>query len=181
MIDVRKKYKKIVIPEMKKKFNFKNDFEVPKIIKVVINTGIGKYIKDSAQVEEIIKSISAITGQKPLMTKAKKSISGFKIRKGLEVGMKVTLRGRRMWDFIEKLVGVALPRVRDFRGIKESAVDKSGNLNLGIKEHLVFPEIMPEQVKSIFSLEVTIVTNAKNKEKGLTLFKLLSFPLEVRE
>ena len=111
-------------------------------------------------------------------TKAKKSIAGFKIREGLEIGMKTTLRGKRMWDFIERFVGAALPRVRDFRGIKESSVDGRGNLNVGIKEHMIFPEISPERVKHIFGLQVTISTNARSQEEGLELFKLLGFPIK---
>ncbi|PIP28612.1 MAG: 50S ribosomal protein L5 [Candidatus Moranbacteria bacterium CG23_combo_of_CG06-09_8_20_14_all_35_22] len=181
MASIREKYNKEVIKEMKKKFNLSNDFEVPKIKKVVVNVGIGKFLKDSAQVEEISKAISTITGQKPLLTKSKKSIAGFKIREGLEVGMKVTLRGKRMWDFIEKLVKATIPRVKDFHGLKNSAFDSRGNLNIGIKEHIIFPEILPEEVKNIFSLEVTVVTDAKDKNKGLELFKLLGFPMEIKQ
>lgn len=181
MISIHEKYKKKVIPELKKRLNLTNDLEVPKIKKVVVNVGIGKFLNDSSQVEDIVKSISIITGQKPLMTRSRQSIAGFKIRKGLKVGMKVTLRGRRMWDFVEKVVSSALPRVKDFRGIKSSAVDNAGNLSIGIKEHLIFPEIFPEQVKNIFSSEVTIVTDAKNKEKGAALFKALGFPMEAKE
>ncbi|HRY82655.1 MAG TPA: 50S ribosomal protein L5 [Candidatus Moranbacteria bacterium] len=180
MNSIREKYKKEVVPQMKKEFNLSNDLEVPRIKKVVVNVGVGKFLKDSNQIEDIAKSISTITGQKPLSTKSKKSIAGFKIREGLEVGMKVTLRGERMWNFVEKLVQAALPRVKDFHGLKDSAVDASGNLNIGIKEHLIFPEILPEEVKNIFSLEVTIVTDAHDRAKGLTLFKLLGFPMEVK-
>ena len=178
---IQEKYIKVAVPEMKKRFKLTNNFEVPRILKVVVNSGVGKFLKDSAQVEDISKSIIAFTGQKPLTTQARLSIAGFKIREGLEVGMKVTLRGRRMWDFIEKLVGAALPRVKDFHGLKASAVDSYGNLNIGIKEHLIFPEILPEQVKNIFSLQVTVVTDAKDKEKGTALFKLMGFPMEVKE
>ncbi|OGI29486.1 MAG: 50S ribosomal protein L5 [Candidatus Moranbacteria bacterium RIFOXYA12_FULL_44_15] len=178
MVSIREKYKKEVVAEMKKKLGFKNDSEAPKIEKVVVNVGIGKFIKDSGMVSDILESLKTIVGQKPLMTKSKKSIAGFKIREGLEVGMKATLRGKRMWDFIEKLVSSAIPRIRDFQGIKESSVDSSGNLNLGIKEHLIFPEILPEQVKNIFSLEVNITTSAKNREEGMALFRALGFPIE---
>jgi large subunit ribosomal protein L5 len=180
MISIREKYKKEIIEKMKKEFNLSNALEVPKIMKVVVNAGVGKFLKDSNQIEDISKTIATITGQKPLSTKSKKSIAGFKIREGLEVGMKVTLRGRRMWDFIEKLVNAALPRVKDFHGLKDSAVDASGNLNIGIKEQLIFPEILPEEVKNIFSLEVTVVTDARDKKKGLALFKLLGFPIETK-
>lgn len=178
MSTIQEKYYKDVIQKMKEKFEFQNNFEVPKITKVVVNVGMGKYIKDSNIIDEINRSIISMTGQKPVVTKARQSIAGFKIREGLEVGMKVTLRGQRMWDFIERLVSAALPRVRDFRGIKNSAVDKNGNLNLGIKEHLIFPEIVPEQVKNVFSFQINAATNAGNKEKGLALFRMLGFPIE---
>jgi len=134
-----KKYITEVIPEMKKKFGIKNDMAVPKIQKVVINCGIGRIIKDEKLVENIEKILALITGQKPVKTLARKSISAFKIRKGLPIGLKVTLRGTRMYDFIVRLISVALPRTRDFKGIDEKSFDKSGNLCLGIKEHIVFP------------------------------------------
>ncbi|HPN96719.1 MAG TPA: 50S ribosomal protein L5 [Candidatus Moranbacteria bacterium] len=181
MTSIQEKYNKEVISQMKEKFGFKNNLEVPKITKVVINAGIGKFIKDGNVVKDIAESLAVIAGQKPVMTKSKQSIAGFKIREGLEIGAKVTLRGPRMWDFIERLVGTALPRVRDFRGIKESAVDKSGNLNIGIKEHLIFPEILPEQVKNVFSLQVNVVTNARTQERGMSLFRLMGFPIENKE
>ena len=179
MVSIREKYNKEVVSKMKDKFKLSNNFEVPKIKKVIVNVGTGKFIKDSGQVDEIAKTIATITGQKPLMTKSRKSIAGFKIREGLEVGMKATLRGKRMWDFIEKLVNAALPRVKDFQGIKESAVDAGGSLNIGLKEQIIFPEILPEEVKIPFSLEVTVVTDARDKAKGLELFKLLGFPIKV--
>ena len=180
MISIRENYKKEIVEKMKKELNLSNDFEVPKIKKVVVNVGIGKFLKDSAQVEDITKTLTVITGQKPLPTKAKKSIAGFKTREGLEIGMKVTLRGERMWSFIERLVKAALPRVKDFHGLKTSAVDTSGNLNIGIKEQLIFPEILPEQVKNTFSLEVTVVTDAQDRAKGLALVKSLGFPMEIK-
>lgn len=178
---IREKYNKEVITELKKEFKLKNGFEVPQIKKVVVNVGIGKFIKDGNQVKDIEESMRAITGQKPLLTKSKKSIAGFKIREGLEVGMKATIRGKRMWDFIERLVSAAIPRIRDFQGIKESSVDESGNLNIGIKEHLIFPEIAPEYVKNIFSLQVTVVTDAESREKGIALFRKLGFPIEIKK
>lgn len=175
---IREKYNKEVVAEMKKLFNLSNNLEAPKIEKAIVNVGIGKFLKDSTVVADIFNSLKTITGQKPVMTKSKKSISGFKTREGLEIGIKVTLRGKRKWDFLEKLVGASIPRIRDFHGIKIKAVDENGNLNLGIKEHLIFPEISPEQVKTLFSLQVNVTTNARNKEKGLALFRLLGFPLE---
>lgn len=181
MISIKEKYNKEAVPEMKKRFELANDLEVPKIVKVVVNVGVGKYLKDGNAISEISNSLSQITGQKPIVTKARQSISGFKIREGLEVGMKVTLRGQRKWDFIEKLVGAAMPRVRDFRGIKESSVDSRGNLNIGIREHLIFPEIVPEQVKNIFSFQITVTTDAGDREKGMALFRILGFPIENKE
>ncbi|MEI6587415.1 MAG: 50S ribosomal protein L5 [Candidatus Moraniibacteriota bacterium] len=181
MSTIYEKYKTEVATEMKKSLNLSNVLQVPKIEKVVVNVGIGKFIKDSALVTDIFNSLKAITGQKPVMTKAKQSIAGFKTREGLEIGIKVTLRGKRKWDFLEKLVGASIPRIRDFHGIKLGSVDKGGNLNLGIKEHLIFPEILPEQVKTTFGMQVNVVTNAKTQEKGMMLFKLLGFPLEKRD
>jgi large subunit ribosomal protein L5 len=169
-MSLKKNYNTKVVPEMRAYFSLK-------IEKVIVNIGIGKFLKESAVVDEIRSSITNITGQRPMMTKSKKSIAGFKIREGLEVGMKVTLRGRRMWHFLDRFVEAALPRVRDFRGIPVSSVDDSGNCNIGIREHLIFPEISPEQVKHIFSFQVTVATNAKNQEKGLALFRALGFPI----
>jgi large subunit ribosomal protein L5 len=177
MSKIKEQYNKEVVPEMKNIFGLKNNFEVPRIKKVVVNVGIGKYLKDGNLVKEVTESVTQITGQKPLATKSRKSIAGFKIREGLEVGLKVTLRGRRMWDFLERLIGAAIPRIRDFQGIKKSAVDDGGNLNIGIKEHMVFPEINPESVKSTMSLQVNVVTDAKNKEQALELFRLMKFPI----
>jgi large subunit ribosomal protein L5 len=184
MIGLKEQYKKEAIPKMKQKFGYKNDFAVPKIEKAVINVGFGKMVagKGSDERRKIIKSIaddlSLICGQKPVLTKARQSISGFKIRKGLEVGIMVTLRKRRMFDFLERLIHVTLPRSRDFSGIKTSAFDKTGNLTLAVKEQIAFPEISPEKIKKLFSLEITVVTNAKTKEEGVELLRLLGFPIK---
>jgi len=178
---MQEQYNKIVVPAMKKKFNLKNDLEVPRIEKIVVNAGIGKYIKDGNIVKDIVQSFESFTGQKAVLTKSKKSIAGFKIREGLEIGVKTTLRGKRKWDFIDRLVGAAIPRIRDFQGIKDSAIDGKGNLNLGIKEHTIFPEIAPENVKNIINMQVNIATPANNKEEGLELFKLLNFPIKLEE
>lgn len=174
---LKEKYNKEVVSEMKKKFGLDNVFQVPKIKKVVVNAGIGKFLKDSNQVKDVVATMQVITGQKPLMTKARLSIAGFKLREGQEVGMKVTLRGRRMWDFLERLVAASIPRVRDFQGLKESAVDADGNLNIGIKEHVIFPEILPENVKHMIGFQVTVVVDVKSREKGLELFRMLKFPI----
>jgi len=176
-ISIKEKYSKEAIETMKEKFSFKNALQVPRIQKVVVNAGIGKFIKDSSMIKDIVESMQTIAGQKAVLTKSKKSIAGFKIREGLEVGVKVTLRGKRMWQFLDRLVGVAIPRIKDFQGIKNSSVDANGNLNIGIKEHIIFPEILAENVKNIFSLQVVVTTNAKNREEGLELFRVLGFPI----
>jgi len=178
------KYKKEVVPAMMQKFSYRNEMAVPKIEKVLVNTGFGRLVseKTSKEQEGIIKSIledlTLITGQKPILTKAKKSISGFKIRKGDPVGAKITLRKKMMYDFLERLIHIVLPRSRDFQGIESSSFDKKGNLTIGIKEHIAFPEVSPEKTKNIFSLEVTITTNTKNREEGIELLKLLGFPIK---
>lgn len=178
MLKAKEKYIKEVIPAMKKSFGFTNNFQVPRVKKTVINAGVGKFLKEGDKVEEVINSLSEITGQRPVRTKARKAISGFKIREGLEVGAKITLRGRIMWNFIDRLVNTALPRIRDFQGLEEKSIDEHGNLNIGVKEHIVFPEISPEKVKNIFGFQITIVTDAKNKKEGKELFKLMGFPLK---
>lgn len=178
IIPTKIKYKEVVIPEMRKIFGYSNNMEVPKIKKCVLNIGTGKILKENDKIEEIIQSLREITGQKPVKTKAKKAISGFKIRQGLEIGIKVTLRGTMMWNFIDHLVNFALPRTRDFQGIETRTIDKNGNLNLGIKEHIIFPEIVPERVKNIFSFQINIATNSKNKKESIEFFKLLGFPIK---
>jgi large subunit ribosomal protein L5 len=177
MLNLKEKYNQEAVPAMKQKFGCKSTLAVPRILKVVVNTGVGKFNKESEKIEEIAAAIAEITGQKPVKTKAHVAISGFKIRQGLEIGIKVSLRGKRMWQFLERLVNIALPRTRDFQGIDEKSVDQHGNLNIGIKEHIIFPEISAEKVKNIFGLQITVVTNAKNKEEGKALFKMLGFPI----
>lgn len=175
---ILEKYKKEVIPAMKERFGYQNDLAVPRITKVVVNTGIGKTLKDEKMQETISKDLAMITGQKPVPCLAKGAISGFKIRKGMKVGLKTTLRGKKMYEFLDRLVGATIPRIRDFRGLLEKSIDKEGNLTIGIKEHIVFPEIAHEDVRLIFGLEVTVVTNAKDKKKAVELFKLLGFPIK---
>lgn len=171
------KYRKVVIPEMMAKFGYKNVMAVPKIVKSVLNVGFGKLTKETKTIERIQIDLAKITGQKPVLKKAKKSIAGFKLREGVDIGAMVTLRGRRMYDFIDRLVSIALPRSRDFRGINPDSFDQRGNLNIGIKEHNIFPEVTYESLKDIFGLEVTITTNAKSKKEGAELLKLLGFPI----
>lgn len=162
---------------MMKQFGYKNSHQVPQLKKVVINVGLSHGLKDPKFNESVEKNLSRITGQKAAFTLSKKSISNFKIRQGQIVGIKVTLRGERMYDFMEKLIKVTLPRVRDFRGLSRKSVDRLGNLNIGIKEHIAFPEIKSDEVEKIHGLEVTIVTNAPDQEEGLKLFQALGVPI----
>lgn len=172
----KEKYNKLVLPELKKKFGYKNDLEVPRLVKIKVNIGLGEALTNSKALETMSKALEVITGQKPVTTKAKKAISNFKIRKGDVIGLMATMRGDRMWYFIDKLINIVLPRVRDFRGLSEGAFDTRGNYSLGIKEHVVFPEIDPNTVDKIRGLGVNIVTTAKTKEEGLALLKLLGMP-----
>ena len=180
-MNLRDRYQKEVIPGMKAKFGYHNFLAVPKILKVTLNVGISRAIseKDPRYAEVVKDTLIKIGGQKPVEITAHKSIAGFKIREGLLVGMKVTLRGGRMYDFLDKFINVALPRTRDFRGLPQESVDGRGNLSVGVKEHLVFPEIKTEDVQKIHGLQITITTTAKDKEHGLELFKLLGVPFKV--
>ena len=163
---------------MREKFGYKNIMAVPKIEKVVLNVGIGRISKEEKTLERIKNDIAKISGQLPAIRKAKKSIAGFKIREGMNAGIMVTLRGRRMYDFIDRLVSVALPRSRDFRGLPLESFDKMGNLNIGIKEQNIFPEISYESLKDIFGFQITVVTTAKVKEEGIELLKMIGFPIK---
>ena len=172
------KYRKEVIPAMREKFGYKNIMQVPKVEKVVLNVGIGKYLKDEKMLEKMEKDLATLTGQKPVPTIAKKSIASFKIREGMKIGYKVTLRKSKMYDFIDRLISIAFPRTRDFRGLDPKSFEK-GVLNIGIPEHSIFPEVNFEALKDIFGLEVSIVTSAKNKEEARELLKLMGFPIRV--
>jgi len=184
MMPLLEQYTKVAIPELKERFGYKNDLAVPKITKVVVNTSFGRLTtgktksEAAALYEPIIQDLAVITGQKPVITKAKKSISTFKLRQGMPVGAKVTLRGKKMRDLILKVVNIVLPRTRDFEGLEIKSIDKSGNLTIGIKEHIVFPEISAEKIKRLFGLEVVITTTAKTHEQGLELFRSLGFPIK---
>lgn len=178
MSNYKDKFKSIIVPALKKELGYTNDMEVPKIKKIVLNVGLGKGLSDPKFNENVESSLMRITGQKPIKTLSKQSISNFKIRKGLVVGMKITLRGRRMHDFIEKLINITLPRVRDFRGLSQKSIDKQGNLSIGIAEHIAFPEIESDEVERIHGLEITIVASAKNQKEGLALYKILGFPFK---
>jgi len=176
MSRLQEKYKKEIAPALKKKFGYKNDLAIPRIEKVVVNIGTGPGLKDAKFNEVAEGTLTRITGQRPIKTAAKQSISNFKIRKGLIVGMMVTLRGKRRDDFVDKLINATLPRVRDFRGLNPNSVDQRGNLNIGFKENIAFPEIKSDEVEKIHGLQVSIVTTAKSREESLELLRLLGFP-----
>ena len=171
-------YRKKVIPALQKEFGIKNIMAVPKVGKVIVSVGVGKIAKDEKIVEKIANDLAKLTGQKPVYRKAKKSIASFKVRQGVNIGLMVTLRGKRMYDFIDRLISVALPGSKDFRGIEVKNFDKNGNLNLGIKESSIFPEVTYETLKDIFSLEVTVATTARDKQKGIALLRSLGFPIK---
>ena len=174
---LKEKYKNEIIKNLMSKLNYKNIYAVPKIEKVVINMGLGADASDQKKIKSSIQDISAITGQHPIVTKFKKSISNFKSRKGASAGLKVTLRNNRMYEFIDRMVNIALPRIKDFRGLKESSCDKFGNFSFGIKEHIIFPEINFDKVDSIKGLDVTIVTTSKSKKDTILLLKEFNFPI----
>ncbi len=178
MSRLQSKYIKEVIPSMMEKFGYRNKMAVPRILKATLNSGLGKYRQDQKVTEEIANDLTTLAGQRAVFTQAKKAISSFKTRQGQVIGIKVTLRGARMYNFLDRLISLALPRSRDFRGLPAKSVDNYGNLNLGVREHIIFPEISHEHVKTIFGLEVSVTTNAKSREEGLELFRLLEFPIK---
>ncbi|OWK27207.1 MAG: 50S ribosomal protein L5 [Parcubacteria group bacterium GW2011_GWA2_38_13b] len=178
MLDLQEKYKKEAMPAIRERLGCKNIMSCPKIIKVVVNTGVGRIAKESGMIDDIRKDLSSITGQWPVLVAAKKSISTFKIRKGMPAGLKVTLHGKKMYDFLYRLISIAFPRSRDFRGIERKNIDQNGNLNIGIKEHIIFPEAMSDDIRKVFGLEVNIVTSAKDKEEAEVLFESLGFPFK---
>jgi len=175
---LQEKYKKEIVPKMKEKFGYKNNMAVPKLTKVVINVGFGRQAKEKAHIDSVITGLTRITGQKPIQTKAKKAISAFKIRDGMIIGACVTLRGARMYDFLDKLINITFPRVRDFRGITDKGIDRRGNMTIGFREHLPFPEIKADEVENIFCLEICLATTANSREEGLEFFRLLGIPFK---
>ncbi|TSC90661.1 MAG: large subunit ribosomal protein L5 [Parcubacteria group bacterium Gr01-1014_2] len=172
------KYNKQVVPSMMAKFGYPNVMAVPKIKKVVVNIGTGRVGKEPKFRDRIEKDIGLITGQKPSPRIARKSISGFKVRQGDTVGFISTLRGKRMYDFLDRLISIALPRSRDFRGIETKSFDQNGNLNIGLREQIIFPEVVYESSKDIFPFQITVTTTAKTKEEGKELLKLMGFPVK---
>ena len=169
-------YKETVVAELTKKFNYTSVMQVPKIVKIVVNMGVGDSIHNSKLLDAACEDLAIITGQKPLVTKAKKSIAVFKLREGMSIGAKVTLRGERMYEFYDKLVSIALPRVRDFRGVNPNAFDGRGNYTIGIKEQLIFPEINYDKVLKIRGMDIVIVTTANTDEEGRALLTMLGMP-----
>jgi len=175
---LQEKYNTTVVPALVKEFSYTTVMQAPKIDKVVINIGVGDAIADAKALETAVAELTQIAGQKPIITKAKKSIANFKLREGMEIGCKVTLRGEKMYQFLDKLVNIALPRVRDFRGVSKNAFDGRGNYTLGIKEQLIFPEINFDKVTRVRGMDIVIVTTAKTNEEGRSLLAGLGMPFE---
>ncbi|MEW6540925.1 MAG: 50S ribosomal protein L5 [Bacillota bacterium] len=178
MSALKQKYTEEVIPAMMDKFKYRNVMEVPRLEKVVINIGMGEAIQNAKAIDAAIQDLRTITGQQPVVTRAKKSVAAFKVREGMRIGLKVTLRGGRMYDFVDRLINVALPRVRDFRGISPKAFDGRGNYTLGLKEQLIFPEIDYDKIDKVRGMDITFVTSAKNDEEAREFLKLIGMPLK---
>jgi len=178
MISLKKHYSEKVIPELKEALNLSTHMAVPKITKVTINMGVGEVLTDKKNLENAIQDLALISGQKPLATKVRKSVANFKIRDGMPIGCKVTLRGERMYDFLQRLLGIAIPRERDFRGLDVSSFDGRGNYSLGIKEHIIFPEIDYDKVNKIRGMDISITTTAINDDHGELLLRAMNFPFK---
>ena len=175
-VRLHEKYKKEITNTLKEKYNYKNSFEIPKLEKVVINMGVGEAVKDSKKIEVAVKELAAISGQKPIVTKSKKANASFKLREGMPIGVKVTLRKNKMYEFIDRFINVALPRVRDFRGINPKSFDGNGNYALGLKEQFVFPEIEYDNVDSTRGMDIIFVTSAKSDDEAKELLSGFDFP-----
>ena len=176
MSRIAEHYEKTVVPALMKKFSYSSPMQVPKITKIVLNTGVRDAVSNSKSIQFVEYAMSTITGQKPVVTRAKKSIAAFKLREGLPIGVMVTLRKKRMNDFLDRLITVALPRVRDFRGVPRKGFDGRGNYTMGLKEQIVFPEIVLEKLDQVRGMEITFVTTAKTDEEGLELLELMGMP-----
>ncbi len=177
---LKARYQQEIVPELKKRLNIKNINAVPKLQKVVVNVGIGKLLEGGKDYSEIVNNIAQITGQQPVVAKAKKSISNFKIREGMPVGIHVTLRGDKMYDFVNKFVNITLPRMRDFRGLSTKSFDKNGNYSVAMREHTVFPEINPDDIVKTHGMQITFVTTAGDNETAYEFLKELGFPFQVK-
>jgi len=176
MAKLLEQYKQEITPRLMEKFAYKNVMQVPKIEKIIVNIGVGEAIQNPKALDGAVNDLMVVTGQKPIITRAKKSIAGFKLREGMPIGCKVTLRGERMYDFLTRLINIVLPRVRDFRGVSPQAFDGRGNFSLGIKEQTIFPEIEYDKIDKIRGLEVVIVTTAKTDEEARELLKSMGMP-----
>ena len=181
MNNMQEKYNKEVIPALRKAFDLKNIMQVPRIEKVVVNIGLGEAMDNPKALEAAVSDLTTITGQKPITTKARKSIANFKLREGRLIGTKVTLRGDRMWAFLDRLMNTALPRVRDFRGVSANAFDGRGNYTLGLRDQLIFPEIEYDKIDKLRGMEVTIVTTARNDDQARVMLQLLGMPFIKKE
>jgi large subunit ribosomal protein L5 len=181
MNKMHERYQKEVAPALFKAFNFKNTMQVPRVEKVVVNVGVGEALDNPKALEAAVNDLTIITGQKPVTTKARKSIANFKLREGRLIGAKVTLRGERMWAFLDRVINIALPRVRDFRGVSVNAFDGRGNYSLGLRDQLVFPEIEYDKVDKMRGMEITIVTSAQNDEQARALLQMLGMPFSRKE
>ena len=173
---LQEKYNNLVKPELINQFNYSSAMQVPRLEKIVVNMGVGDAVSNSKVLDDAVAELQAITGQKPVVTKAKKSIASFKLREGMPIGCKVTLRGERMYEFLDKLISISLPRVRDFHGINDNAFDGRGNYTLGVKEQLIFPEINFDNIKKMRGMDIVIVTTANTDEEGRALLSLLGMP-----
>ncbi|TDT36957.1 LSU ribosomal protein L5P [Halospina denitrificans] len=171
-------YKQEVIPALNQQFGYANPMQVPKIQKITLNMGVGEAVGDKKQLDNAVADLEKLSGQKPLVTVARKSVAGFKIREGFPIGCKVTLRGERMWDFFDRLVQIAIPRVRDFRGLSPKSFDGRGNYSMGVREQIIFPEIEYDKVDKIRGLDITITTSAETDEEGRALLSAFSFPFK---
>lgn len=175
------RYQEEIVPALMKEFSFKNIMQVPRLQKIVVNVGVGEALENAKALDAAIEDMAIITGQQPVVTKAKKSIANFKLREGRSIGLKITLRGMRMWAFFDRLINVALPRTRDFRGVSPNSFDGRGNFTLGVTEQLIFPEIEYDKIDKIRGFEVTLVTSAPNDEQGRTLLSMLGMPFRRTE
>jgi large subunit ribosomal protein L5 len=170
-------YKNEVIPKLREELKVNNDMEIPKITKITINMGVGEALGDKKILENAVKELEAISGQKPVVTKARRSVAGFKVREGWPIGCKVTLRSERMYEFLERLVAIAIPRIRDFRGISPKQFDGRGNFSMGVTEQIIFPEIEYDKVDALRGLDICITTSARNDDEGRALLRAFNFPL----
>ena len=180
MIPLKEHYTKVVVPELKESLGVKSNMAVPRISKVTLNMGVGEALSDKKLLEKAVEDMTLISGQKPLVTKARKSVANFKIRDGMPIGCKVTLRGGRMYDFLQRLLGIAIPRERDFRGLDTRSFDGRGNYSMGIKEHIIFPEIDYDKIDKLRGMDITVSTTAKNNEEGELLLRAMKFPFKER-